>query len=100
LAFGTKHWNSSALYLLHGFETNSRLPPLPSHIHTSCALEGGRMNQKVLINVILHICHLGLKIGMELASKKHQGMARQDMLPPLPSHIHPSCALTFWKEEG
>ena len=32
-----------------------------------------------------------------LTTKKHRVMARQGMLPPFPSHIHSSCALTIWE---
>ena len=55
------------------------------------------MDQKVLTNVMLRICHLGTEIGIELTSNKHEGMVRQGILTALPSYIHTSCALTFWK---
>ena len=56
------------------------------------------MDMKVLINVIFDIWPLGAKIRMELASKKHEGVMRNDMLPPRPSYIYTSYALSFWNE--
>ena len=56
------------------------------------------MDKQVLIHVILHIWPLWAKIGMQLASNKHEGTMKYVLLPRRPSYVYTSCALSFWNE--